>query len=61
MAHGFAYLVAIMDWYSRKVLAWRVSYPRFNGHPDRHILPEEVFHVEAPIIFPRVQAVGGRS
>ncbi len=25
MAHGFAYLVAIMDWYSRKVLAWRVS------------------------------------
>jgi len=25
MAHGFLYLVAIMDWYSRKVLAWRVS------------------------------------
>jgi len=25
MAHGFAYLVAIMDWYSRRVLAWRLS------------------------------------
>lgn len=25
MAHGFVYLVAIMDWYSRKVLAWCVS------------------------------------
>jgi putative transposase len=25
MAKGFVYLVAIMDWYSRKVLAWRLS------------------------------------
>lgn len=25
MRHGFLYLVAIMDWYSRKVLAWRLS------------------------------------
>ena len=25
MTKGFVYLVAIMDWYSRKVLAWRVS------------------------------------
>lgn len=25
MAHGFLYLVAIMDWYSRKVLPWRLS------------------------------------
>jgi putative transposase len=24
MATGFVYLFAIMDWYSRKVLAWRV-------------------------------------
>ena len=23
--HGFAYLVAVMDWYSRRVLAWRIS------------------------------------
>jgi putative transposase len=25
MAHGFAYLVAIIDWYSRRVLTWRLS------------------------------------
>ncbi len=25
LAHGFAYLVAIMDWYSRRVLTWRIS------------------------------------
>lgn len=25
LAHGFAYLVAIIDWYSRMVLSWRVS------------------------------------
>jgi putative transposase len=25
LAHGFAYLVAIIDWHSRKVLSWRVS------------------------------------
>ena len=25
LAHGFVYLVAVMDWYSRKVLSWRLS------------------------------------
>ena len=25
LAHGFVYLVAIMDWYSRHVLSWRLS------------------------------------
>ena len=25
MAHGFVYLVAVVDWFSRRVLAWRVS------------------------------------
>jgi len=25
LARGFAYLVAIIDWYSRRVLAWRIS------------------------------------
>src|SRR5690349_24868125 len=25
MAKGFVYLVAVMDWFSRRVLAWRVS------------------------------------
>ncbi len=25
LAHGFVYLMAIIDWYSRCVLSWRVS------------------------------------
>ena len=25
MAHGFLYLVVIMDWYSRYMLSWRLS------------------------------------
>lgn len=25
LAHGFVYLIAIIDWYSRKILAWQVS------------------------------------
>ncbi len=25
LAHGFGYLVAFMDWYSRRVLSWRLS------------------------------------
>jgi putative transposase len=25
LARGFAYLVAVIDWYSRRVLAWRIS------------------------------------
>jgi putative transposase len=29
LARGFAYLVAIIDWYSRRVLAWRIS--KWNG------------------------------
>lgn len=25
MAHGFAYLAAVVDWFSRRVLSWRLS------------------------------------
>lgn len=25
LAHGFAYLVAVIDWYSRRILSWRLS------------------------------------
>ena len=25
MARGFVYLVAVMDWFSRRVLSWRLS------------------------------------
>jgi hypothetical protein len=29
MANGFVYLVAVMDWFSRRVLSWRLSLPQF--------------------------------
>ena len=31
MPKGFLYLVAVMDWYSRKVLSWRLSNTRNTG------------------------------
>lgn len=31
LARGFVYLVAIIDWYSRKVLAWRLSNTQDSG------------------------------
>lgn len=34
MAHGFMYLVAVMDWYSRKVLCWRLV--QHDGHQFLH-------------------------
>ena len=41
MERGFLYLVAVMDWYSRKVLSWRLSNSsacgrhRFEDHAGR--------------------------
>ena len=38
MARGFLYLVAVMDWYSRYVLAWRLSNtmaPRSASTPSK--------------------------
>jgi putative transposase len=50
MAHGFVYLVAVMDWYSRRVLSWRVSNtldPAFCVEA----LHEALSSFEAPEIF----------
>ncbi len=50
MARGFLYLVALIDWHSRKVLAWRVS-----NTLDRDFcveaLEEELRRYGAPDIF----------
>lgn len=45
LAHGFAYLVAIIDWYSRRVLGWRLS----NTLESNFCVDclEEVLHVHA--------------
>lgn len=49
MRHGFAYLVAVMDWYSRYVLAWRLS----NTLDGRYCLEalEEALTQRQPEIF----------
>jgi putative transposase len=31
LARGFVYLVAIIDWYSRRVLVWRMSNSHVSG------------------------------
>jgi putative transposase len=55
MARGFVYLVAIMDWYSRRVLSWRVSntldtsfcIDALNEAIDRHGVPEILTRTKA--------------
>jgi len=41
MARGFVYLVAVLDWYSRKVLSWRVSIT-MDGHFCLEALEEAI-------------------
>ena len=50
MAKGFVYVVAIMDWYSRKVLAWRVS-NSMDADPCVEALEEAISRYGAPDIF----------
>ena len=50
MAKGFMYLVAIMDWYSRRVLSWRVS-NTLDTHFCIEALEEALQRFEAPEIF----------
>lgn len=50
LAHGFAYLVAIMDWYSRSVLSWRLSNTMDVGFCCE-ALDEALMQYGAPEIF----------
>ena len=50
MARGFLYLVAVMDWYSRKVLAWRLS-NTLNGDFCVEALEDALAHYGRPEIF----------
>ena len=47
MARGFLYLVAVMDWYSRKVLAWRLSNP-LNGDFCIEAVEDALAHFGSP-------------
>ena len=50
MRKGFLYLVAVMDWYSRKVLAWRLS-NSLDTTPCIEALEDAITHYGAPDIF----------
>lgn len=50
MAKGFVYLVAVMDWYSRKVLSWRVSTTMDTGFCT-DALEEAIENYGCPEIF----------
>ncbi len=50
MARGFVYVVAMMDWYSRKVLSWRVS-NSMDADPCVEALEEAISRYGVPEIF----------
>ncbi len=50
MAKGFVYLVAVMDWHSRRVLAWRLS-NTLDVHFCVETLEEAIQHYGTPEIF----------
>ena len=50
LARGFAYLVAIIDWYSRRVLAWRIS-NSMDASFCVHCLEEALVDHGKPAIF----------
>jgi putative transposase len=58
MARGFVYLIAVMDWFSRRVLAWRLSTGMETGFCvdalrealDRYGLPE-IFNTDQGVQF----------
>ena len=49
MARGFVYLVAVVDWFSRKVLAWRLSVT-LETEPCLEALKEAIARFGAPEI-----------
>ncbi len=65
MARGFVYLVAVMDWFSRRVLSWRVSTTMDMGFcvealqeaMDRHGQPE-IFNTDQGVQFTSADFLG---
>jgi putative transposase len=65
MAKGIVYLVAVMDWFSRRVLAWRVSITRetdfcveaLRDAMNRHGQPE-IFNTDQGVQFTSAAFLG---
>jgi putative transposase len=68
MAKGFVYLVAVMDWFSRRVLAWRLSITMetdfcvdaLHEAMDRHGRPE-IFNTDQGVRFTSAAFLDGLS
>ena len=68
MAKGFVYLVAVMDWFSRRVLAWRLSITMetdfcvdaLREAMDRHGRPE-IFNTDQGVQFTSARFLGQLS
>jgi putative transposase len=68
MAKGFVYLVAVMDWFSRRVLAWRLSITMetdfcvdaLREAMDRHGRPE-IFNTDQGVQFTSAAFLDGLS
>jgi len=66
MARGFVYLVAVMDWFSRRVLAWRVSITLATdfcvaalGEAMTRYGQPEIFNTDQGVQFPSAAFVDG--
>lgn len=56
MRRGFLYLVAIMDWFSRRVLAWRLS-NTMDADFCIEALQEAMARFGRPVIFSTDQGI----
>ena len=50
LEHGYAYLAAIIDWYSKKILAWKLS-NTMDTHLTTSVLNEALYKHGKPDIF----------
>ena len=55
MVHGFVYLMAVMDWFSRYILAWRISISLETAFCLQAL--EEALEISQPEIFNTDQGV----
>lgn len=56
LEHGYAYLAAIIDWHSKKILAWKLS-TTMDTHLTSSVLSEALLRYEKPDIFNSDQGV----
>lgn len=56
LEHGYAYLVAIIDWHRKKILSWKLS-NTMDTHLTTSVLNEALYKYDKPDIFNSDQGV----